>query len=82
MSYREQFDGYLHDVVRGCKGEVRRSLFWEWAGSHMFVCEGCLGEFTPKWEGLEEDAEVYCPECVAWGRGSAHGRKSARGARR
>jgi hypothetical protein len=82
MSYREQFDQYLHDVSRGRDELVRRALFWEWAGSHVFVCEGCLEEFTPEWEGLEEEADVSCPKCVAWERWYAHGRKSARGARR
>jgi hypothetical protein len=82
VSYREQFDEYLDNVVRGRDEVARRALFWEWAGSHGFVCEGCLEEFTPEWEGLKEDAKVHCPECVAWARGYAHGRKSAKGPRR
>jgi hypothetical protein len=82
VSYREQFDVYLHDVVRGRDEVVRRALFWEWAGSHVFVCEGCLDEFTPEWEGLKEEATVHSPECVGWERGYAHGRKKVRGAHR
>ena len=81
MRYREQFDEFLHDVVRGRDEVVRRTLFWDWAGSHVFVCEGCMDEFTPEWEGLQEDAKVHCPECAAWERGYAHGRKKARGPR-
>ena len=82
MSYRNQFDQYLRDVVRGRDEMVRRTLFMEWARSQAFVCEGCLEEFTPDPEGLDEDAVVHCSECVAWKRGYERGLRSARGGRR
>jgi len=98
MSYRAQFDEYLHDKLRaggevdricafaiaflGEEEGVRRGLFRDWASSHVFVCEGCLEDFTPEPGGLNEDDDVHCAECVAWRRGYQHGVKAVGATRR
>jgi hypothetical protein len=82
MSYRDQFQQYLDDVARGRDEMARSILFFDWAGSHDFECEGCPENFTPDPEGLDEDANVLCQKCLAWNQGYDAGRKSARRSRR
>jgi hypothetical protein len=98
VSYRAQFDQYLHDKIRaggdvdricvfaigflGHEEAVRGGLFRDWASSHVFVCEGCLEDFRPEAGGLNEDDEVHCAQCVAWGRGYKHGLRAVGGERR
>ena len=75
MSYRDIFNDFLYDMVRGRAEMSRQALFTDWVRDRGFACEGCLEEFTPDPAVVDEDAEVHCPQCLAWKRGDDQGRK-------
>ncbi len=68
-SYRDRFEMYLTDLLRGEGYMTRRLMFEVFVRESLFFCGRCQEEFeTTSANDVAEDEEVLCPRCRKKGR--------------